>query len=415
MPTLPAPTPAFPQTEAGLCVACGLCLPHCPTYRKTRDEAESPRGRISLMRALASGALVPDEKLIGHLDSCLACRACERVCPSQVPYGELIDAARADGGRPRRGLGAIGLLTYPRLRRFAGFWLRAYQRSGLQRLVRASRMLGKGRLATLEAALPDAISATALQPRYPARGASRGTVALFTGCVTELLDRETLRAAIVVLNHVGYDVHVPPTQACCGALDWHHGRRDRALALMRQNLGAFHDSRYEVVVSCASGCSAMLAEYDRHVSGGEALSSRVKDITTFLASMAWPEAAALKPSSQRIAVHDGCLLRNALREERSPYRLLSRIPAATVFPLTDNHLCCGAAGSYFLDHPGMARQLRDDKLRHLKAAAPDVLATTNTGCALHLRAGVRAAGMNIEVVHPVVLMARQIEDGRDAP
>jgi glycolate oxidase iron-sulfur subunit len=395
-----------------------LCLPHCPTYRKTRDEAESPRGRISLMRALASGELSPSEKLTGHLDLCLACRACERVCPSEVPYGRLIDAARtqlAESHDRVRRRGLFSLLIEPRLRLLAGLLLRWYQRSSLQRLVRASGLLGSGRLAALESGLPDKISISKWQPEYPASGVQRGVVALFTGCVTDLLDNETLRSAIVVLNRLGYRVHVPAGQNCCGALHWHHGNSDLALPLMRKNLAAFGDARYDAVLSCASGCGAMLSEYGQHLAGGEHLAAKTRDITAFLAAARWPEHLALNPLPKRVAVHDACLLRNALREERSPYQLLKRIPGAEIFPLPDNHLCCGAAGSYFLDHRDMAGQLRDDKVRHLRTMAPDILVTTNIGCALHLRAGIRAAGLNIEVVHPVALLARQFVDSRNTP
>jgi glycolate oxidase iron-sulfur subunit len=407
---------SFPHDAAGLCVACGLCLPHCPTYRLTQNEAESPRGRIALMRALASGELRADEHLTLHLDHCLTCRACERVCPSEVPYGRLIAAARLrleseHTKRPLRSRALhsiVSALTRNRWRHVLARALRLYRLSGLQKLVRASALLGRGRLAALDAALTATPSTAAWQPLYPAVGAAHGDVALFTGCATELLERETLEAAIAVLTRLGYRVHVPADQACCGALHWHRGERAQARALMRRNLAAFSDAGFPAVVAVASGCSAMLHEYDSCITGGETLAAKVEDISRFLARLEWPAQAAVRPLRARIAVHDACLSRNALRAEQAPYALLRRIPEAEIVPLPENQLCCGAAGSYFLDHPDMARALREPKIRHIAALTPDFVVTTNTGCALHLRAGLREAGLDVEVLHPVALLARQL-------
>jgi glycolate oxidase iron-sulfur subunit len=420
----------FLRDQAGLCVACGLCLPGCPTYRETRDEAESPRGRLSLMRALASAELEPSEKLVAHLEHCLACRACERACPSNVPYGRLLDDAREKLGPARLHHGflhraLLAMLASPSRRRLLDNLLRLARRTGLQRLAQTSGILGRNRLTELAASAGSGLPRISWQPLYTARTTRRGEaagapsvargprldpigeVALFTGCVTDLLEREAMMGAIAILNHLGYDVHVPKGQTCCGALYRQSGDSEKARALMNRNLEAFSDKRYTAILSIASGCSARLSEYEEDSHAGATVASRFRDITGFLADAEWPAGLMLQPLAARIAVHDACLQRNVLREEQSTYRLLRRIPGANISPLPENHLCCGAGGGYFLDHPDMARKLRAPKLVALKTLAPDLLVTSNTGCAMHLRAGLRESGQDLEVLHPVSLLARQ--------
>lgn len=398
------------------CVACGLCLPVCPTYRLTQDEAESPRGRIALMRALAQTSIPSTAKLERHLDHCLVCRACEKVCPSYVPYGQLIDAARAltTGRKPPVQTGGQGLRILDWLIRNpvwlfrAGKLLHGYQRTGLQYLLRASGLLRLMRLDKLDGMLPALPPPKRLQRVYPALQNRIGEVALFVGCVARLTDLGTHESAIRLLNALGYDVHVPEGQVCCGALHLHAGEAKTANHLMRCNLEAFGNGA-KTILTTASGCGALLREYHLHLTepGADAFSSRVLDIGEFLAGLDWSRLA-LRPLARRIAVHDPCTLANVLRQEKAPYALLGRIPQAEIVPLPENNLCCGGAGAYPLTQPEMAEQLRAAKLRQLETVKPDILATSNTGCALHLAAGVRDAKLDMEVVHPVVLLARQL-------
>ncbi|HLD14298.1 MAG TPA: (Fe-S)-binding protein [Burkholderiales bacterium] len=399
------------------CVACGLCLPVCPTYRLTQDEAESPRGRIALMRALAQSSLVPSTKLEQHLQHCLVCRACEKACPSYVPYGQLIDAARAlaIARRPTTYAGVpvlkfLGwLISNPGHLFRAGRLLYYYQRSGMQRLLRASGLLRLTGIGKLDALLPPLVAPRQLHSFYPAQGIQKGGVSLFIGCIAQIADLKTHEAAFRLLSALGYDVHIPAQQTCCGALHLHAGDTETAKRLMRRNFEAFGDGT-ETVLTTASGCGALLHEYSMHLetSSATAFGTRVMDISEFLARTDWSHLS-LRPLPQRIAVHDPCTLANVLRREKAPYALLKMIPQAEIVPLPENSLCCGGAGAYSLTQPKMAERLRAAKIRQLEHVKPDILATSNIGCALHLAAGLRETGLNIEVVHPVVLIERQLQ------
>ena len=361
------------MSGANRCVACGLCVPHCPTYRLIESEPDSPRGRVMLIRALAEGTLAPTPELVTHLDRCLVCRACEAVCPAGVAYGELIAGARAF--LAQSGQGAKGLARL------------------LPKLLASPLVL-------------ESSARLRFRARYPARGKVQGTVALFLGCVGQFADEETLRASIFVLTRLGYEVRVPRGQGCCGAMHRHAGDSARAEALARRNLAAFADGS-EAILFCASGCGAQLVEYGRCGEAGAGFARRVVDIVSFLDRGGGWDAVALSPLAETVAVHESCSARNVLRNAADVHRLLRRIPQLEPVPLPGNDQCCGAAGLYFLEQPQLARRLRAAKMP-ANAHPPRLWVTTNYGCRLWLQRGLREAGHIVKVMHPVVLLARQM-------
>lgn len=384
---------------ADTCVACGLCVPQCPSYQVLQNEADSPRGRIALMRGVLEGQIQPTARFAEHLDLCLTCRSCEKACPNQVPYGRLVDGMRAEllrlspqrlprwkqaglrwlSRRPDAWRGLLTPLRWPGGVKLAARLLRQ-PRAGLQEMAGRSR---PGRWLA----------------RYPAIGAQRGEVQLFLGCVARTLDVAAINAAIQLLTRLGFAVQVPAGQQCCGALLRHAGDAVAADGLVQRNAKVFAGDAPIVVL--ASGCGADL----RDAEFGE----RVVDVGDFLDRHGDWSRVRLRPLAQRIAVHDPCSLRNVLRCEQAYYRLLRRIPQADIVPLPGNQQCCGAAGAYHLQQPQVAGQLRDVKIAAIRALQPERLVSANFGCGMWLNA---ALPDSLRFEHPLVLLAQQTEETR---
>ena len=247
------------------------------------------------------------------------------------------------------------------------------------------------------------------QTLYPATGEARGAVGLFLGCVARLTDTETLNATIFVLNRLGYTVHVPSQQGCCGALPQHAGDPQAAQQLALINRDAFSGLALDAIISTASGCGASLGEYPVLLDfPAPVLSARVMDIGEFLSMASGWETLHFQPLAAKIVVQDPCTLRNVQHAAGFPYVVLARIPQATIEALAGNDQCCGAAGLYHIQQPEMAGMLRDDKIAALRQTGAQYLATSNVGCAMWLAQGLRAQNMKMEVIHPVTLVARQL-------
>lgn len=386
--------------EADRCVKCGLCLPHCPTYRLSRDEGDSPRGRIALIQALASGQ-VGGTALGKHLERCLGCLACQSACPSGVKYGFLIDAAKTL--TPTRGRLVRRAISWLPYRSWSAPLLRFFGGSGLRRL---SRTIGGRRFRRLEQLMPPAGHLPGGWKRlYPAGTGSRGRVGLFTGCVGRLADHEALSSAIRVLNRLGLDVVVPENQGCCGALHLHNGDEARSESLAEQNLKAFNREEIDALLFLASGCGAHLAGMPFH--------APVLEISRYLDDMEWPPDVALGSLEISVALHTPCSLRHHLKMPWAPENLLKRIPGVKLLKPV-NPDCCGAAGSFLLQQPEIADSLRDASVSEIERMGVEYLATGNTGCAMHLASGLRESGADIKTVYPVQLIEMSM-NGHSAP
>jgi len=386
--------------DAGECMRCGICIASCPTFRLFQVDEETPRRRIRTISKLLVENLPisADERL--HLDNCVQCRACETVCPSRMAYGQLFDQAQA---QLKVNPGWLAKLAFKLIENKG--WLRrlmplpaVYLKSGLQKPLRRSGLLKKLHLADAEALLgKPALQALAVS--YPASTTKRGRVALFTGCIAEHFDRETLLAAIKLLNAIGYEVLVPPQQGCCGAIHQHNGQS--AAGLIDNNIAVFNALDVDAVLHTATGCGAMLSEYQTDDEAGQLFRQHLWDINDFLLKH-WTDDLQLTSSKLKVAVHEPCSQRNVLKNQQTVYSLLQKIPGLNIAALPDNHICCGAGGSYMLTHPDNAAQLRALKQQIISASSADVVVSGNFGCAVYLNAD----GGRIE--HPLQLLARQL-------
>jgi glycolate oxidase iron-sulfur subunit len=404
------------------CVHCGICLPACPTYRVLGQEMDSPRGRVYLMRALAEGRLEPTEAVTRHFDLCLGCRACETACPAGVRFGSLLEATRAQLGRARPGRGARARLTrlllaiVPRPERLGALLAagRLYQRSGLQRLVRASGVLALvPRLAALDALLEAPAAAPVLPEVVPAVGRRRGRLGLLTGCVQRHAYPAVNAATARLLALAGWDVVAPRGQGCCGALELHAGRPDDFRARVRALARVFAGD-VDLVVTNAAGCGAALKEA-AHWAPGDAdvasLARRTRDVSEVLADADLP----LGPLSLTVTYHDACHLAHGQRLRREPRALLARVPGLSLVEMAESDLCCGSAGIYNVQEPALADRLLELKLDRIAATGAQAVVAGNPGCLLQIARGARRRGLALEVLHPVELLARAVAAGAGSP
>jgi glycolate oxidase iron-sulfur subunit len=403
-----------------------MCLEACPTYKELRVEADSPRGRLYLIRGLVERKLEPTPGVVAHLDRCLDCRACETACPSTVKYGEILEKTRTIL-QPERALSPAAALTrWLAFRvllpsRFAQavamklLWLA--QALGLARVAAflGGRCLLPRRFAAALAALaaPPAVPFRSFRARqkaavFPARGTRRLRVALFTGCVADHLFADVNDATVRVLTENGCEVEIVAGERCCGALHIHNGARDRARALARDNVRTFEAGGFDAVVSNAAGCGAELRHYGALLPGDAAAASfgaRVRDVAELLCELGIRPPPPPQGPERRVAYDEPCHLLHAQKISEPPKQLLRAIGGLTLVHLEDADACCGGAGAYFLQQPGLSAQITARKLDAIRRSGAEVVATGNPGCLMQIGNAVRAARLPIRVAHPVVLLA----------
>jgi len=410
------------------CVHCGLCLPACPTYTDNGLEADSPRGRIYLIKGLADGKIDPTDSVMNHLDLCLDCRACETACPSAVVYHELIEETRAKLSDLRKPtlVGTFvrwlmfNVFAYPTRLKAALIAPRLLQRirlwSPLLRL--SSRIPGIEQLNKMQQMLPEqgALWEEDLEPFYPADvpdGKSKATVAFFAGCVGSVLFQQVNRQTIQLLQRAGCDVIVPIDQQCCGAIHHHEGQTEQARRFAASNIDAFTD-RADYIVNNIAGCGAMLKEYvhvlqddgchgeDHAGEKASAFVAKVRDISELLVELSPP--APTHAIRRTVTYHDACHLAHAQKVTAPPRQLLESIEGLTIVPLFESDMCCGAAGTYNLTQPQMARHLAERKIQAIEKTGARICVTGNVGCAMQIQSEARRLNVDLKIIHPVTLL-----------
>ena len=434
MTQIPAPPEHFIDYDKSLaCVHCGLCLASCPTYLETGNENDSPRGRIYLMRAVQDGRLPLGDTAVRHIDLCLGCRACEAACPSGVEYGELLEHTRdhIEKHYPRPAWQKfLRRVAIEKVLPFPGRMKLALLPAKIIRAVRAEKWLPKFAREAL-ALLPEGARAVKLPMiSSAATGPRKGRVGFISGCVMSALFGETNAASVWLLNLAGYEVVTPPLQRCCGALYAHGGNLGRARACARHNIEVFERHNLAAIVINAAGCGSTLKEYGHLLRGdtqwaerAAKFSAKVKDLTEWLVEIKFQvpgpktqdEAVAntalrAQHSALKVTYHDACHLAHPQRITQQPRELIKAIAGADVVELPESDVCCGSAGSYNLTEPEMAGRLQQRKVENILKTGAQIVVTTNPGCILQLRAGLKQAGARVEVLHIADFLSRALED-----
>jgi glycolate oxidase iron-sulfur subunit len=394
----------FLDTEKSLaCIHCGLCLGSCPTYLETGNENDSPRGRIYLMRAFQDGRLLLEDTAVRHIDLCLGCRACEAACPSGVEYGALLEATRdhiehkyerSAWQNFLRRIAIEKVFPYPERMELAlkpALLLKKVEKY-LPSFAREALSL-----------VPDEMPRASLPPFSPAIGERRSRVGMVRGCVMSVMFDGTNRSTMKLLNRAGYDVVVPTQQGCCGALFAHGGNLAQARESARRNVEAFES--VELVVINAAGCGSTLKEYghlladdEKWRARGEAFGRKVKDITEVLGALDWRDVG----ETRKVTYHDACHLAHAQRITKPPRQIIRSVVGRNFVELPESDVCCGSAGSYNLTEPEMAERLQRRKIENILKSGAEVVLTTNPGCLLQIRAGLKKAGAeHIRAMHLV--------------
>jgi glycolate oxidase iron-sulfur subunit len=428
LPVLPSTPTDGPNLDYELlldCVHCGLCTASCPTYVETGHEADSPRGRIYLMRQVIDGTLPLGDDVKQHLDLCLNCRACETACPSGVQYGRLIEPfrehmAHLEPGRQVQSLNPLqrfllfNVFPYRWANRLSLAPARLMQWTGADWLLRKTgleKLLPRS-MRSMKEMLPD------LKPHYghlpevlEPEGKKRARVALFLGCVADSLYPETNLNTARVLQKNGCEVWIPRSQACCGALHYHAAEEEPARAFAAQNCSAFGAddlAKFEsvdAIINNAAGCGAQLKDYAHmmantpQAAAAARFQSKVRDISEFLM-----ELGPVKPQHPlpiRATYHDACHLRHAQQIFKQPRALLDLIPGLELVPLPESELCCGAAGSYNLTQPEMATRLGDRKAANIASTGARAVFIGNVGCLMQITRHLKKADANLWCAHPV--------------
>lgn len=439
------------------CMRCGFCLPACPTFRETGVEPESPRGRIALMKAVADGLMDPDKAFEDQMNHCLGCRACEPACPADVKYGQLIEQARdaiEDHTEHHRWWVKIArnvafkrVFPHQNRMRWVGASLRFYQKSGMRSLVHGAGImkLFPVHMREMETILPEASSKGVVEQLgtlYPAKGEAVARVGMFRGCIMDVLFTDTNVNTVKLMAEAGFEVVIPATQNCCGALHSHSGEQDTARELAKANIRAFKEAGVDYIASNAGGCGALLVEYDHLLhddpewaEDAKWFAKRVKDVSQLLvergripdfaetlanaqahthacgsASPSGEGASCGKDAPVRITYQDSCHLRNVMRSGSAPRQLMKSVANVEFVELKEADRCCGSAGIYNLTQPQMANQILDHKMEHVRKTEAHYLLTSNPGCLLQMKLGVERHGQSdhMKAVHIVDFLYERV-------
>jgi len=417
---LPIPDQLIQPQESDYlnCIRCGLCLAVCPTYREYKNETASPRGRVALARKGLEEELELTPNLVEQMYSCLACLACNDICPVGIKPADLSVEMRhvQEQINPAGWKNALfgGVISKPRRMELATLPLRLYESLGLRKLVYALgiRKLMPGQLRDMEGMLPHQPTRPLrriLPEVTPAKGESKHRVGFFLGCAQSLMFAEESAATVRVLARNGCTVLTPKDTTCCGMPAAGYGRMDLVKQHARTNIALFEKGDLDVIVTDCATCGSKLKEYGEVLADepewaerAEKFSARVRDVSEFLMSI--PLEKPTGKVEARVTYHDPCHLRRAQKVWKQPRALLQMIEGIDFVELPESDWCCGSAGSQLITHYETSLKVLDRKMDNLESTGADMIASGCPGCQMQLTTGIKRRKMKVKVVHPILLL-----------
>lgn len=409
------------------CMHCGLCLAVCPTYDLTKLERSSPRGRIRMVRSVARGEMELSPLFADEMNFCLDCQACETACPAGVKYGQIIEAARvvvdkanygSKVGLPIKRFALRNIVASKNALKFVSKLLWIYQKTGLQKLIRSSGLLKlfPNNLSEIEKLTPvisDKFSDTQIKEIELPDGEVKYKTAFHFGCLMNTMFADINIDTIDVLKECGCKVITPKDQVCCGSLMGHNGDMDFALKLARKNIDAFEKQDYDFLISNSAGCGAFMKDYAHllkddpvYAEKAKIFSSKVKDITEFLAEQKPEFNFNLKPETTHVTYHDACHLIHAQKVSEQPRQVIKSLPGVNYTELEEASWCCGSAGIYNVVRYDDSIKMLERKMKNIKNTNANIVITGNPGCMGQIKYGTQKFNVDVEVIHPVTMIKR---------
>ncbi|QMU61698.1 MAG: 4Fe-4S dicluster domain-containing protein [Gammaproteobacteria bacterium] len=389
-------------TAADQCVLCGLCLPHCPTYAIAKTEPESPRGRIALVRALYEEQLDASESISSHLDHCLTCMSCERVCPANVDYEKIIDAGRAITRKQRNSLTQsllLFILSSISVRKITKMCISIFQSLGLYGLFSSIRLFNL---------LPE--TSISIPNNNIDSSSSGPKVAIINSCAADLINDQTIKSAALILSKLGCNVIPQKQTQCCGALHQHTGNLKTAESLREDFLHSLETQKLDHVVSLATGCGAQIKRYsnfDESPSTND-LVNKLIDVNDLVLQQLNINDLTFKPLAEIVYLHKPCSQQQITNDPKAVERLLQFIPDIEIIHFEDQLACCGAGGMNTITEEKIADQLIENKIHEIKSSSANYLVSSNIGCVLHLHSQLKRKNIDTQVCHPITLLAQQM-------
>ncbi|RDH83046.1 MAG: hypothetical protein DIZ80_12355 [endosymbiont of Galathealinum brachiosum] len=385
-------------SDTDLCVMCGMCLPQCPTYQLYQTETESPRGRVALMQAINQQKININSKALLHIDHCLGCLNCETICPSRVPYGQLIDEFRNQYNQSVRKPWLTKLILKQAAKPDGLHALTSIiNKPVLKQLIKLGSTftdLPKNTLTVEPTHLKSFYAGT-----YNSQEECRGEVSLFTGCIGKSSDYRSIKDATFILNQLGFDVNIPEQQTCCGAMHQHNGQLETAKTLLNKNRAQLEQQKSSVILFFSPACGASLKQAENIA---------IKDARTFILEALRHQPLNFSTQKQPVALHESCSHRNMLRLKTLNTELLNCIPGIQIIESSDPSLCCGAGGLQSINYPQQAQALLQGKLKSFDLMQTNIFISDNIGCSLHIKTAITGYNPDIKVMHPISYLASQL-------